>query len=48
MRARSGIAVPVGAVDTGRHAGEAEDLDDWLFERPPYTPRHAAGEVRKA
>lgn len=43
MRARSGIAVPVGAVDTGRHAGEPQGLDDWLY-RPAPEPKHAAGQ----
>ncbi len=43
MTARGGMVVRLSTTDTGRHAGEAEDLEAWLFEeRPPYMPRHAA------
>lgn len=43
MAPRNGMAVPLWTVDTGRHAGQAEGLEDWLYEdRPPYEPKHAA------
>ena len=43
MTVRDGMVVPLSTTDTGRHAGQAEDLEAWLFDqRAPYTPRHAA------